>query len=552
MSELLDKNSEQKDLFGEIAPFKRQRKATDLLNLMEIPMALLSQRRPEGVNTLVYSAWLFDKTKDKKILAELTLTGTETHGLTTAFDEDVLLALIQITLKNGVSSKKVEYEDNEIIRMLGLPRKGDSYRRISESIVRWGGVHVQNKNGWWHGEDEGLGSKNFHFIQEDGAIPDSRTGKMRKYFVWSDLFYEELLTKRKVGFIWDDYTELKSPIAKRLSRILKKNFSWTNRLDYNLRELMCDRFGMWTDVPIAKLKEKLKPAVLELEGLNYIKSMDYKKRFSKQTVGEWYVTFEKPSFRSLSNKDKSLDIEVEEVSQIHQKLREIGILEKMIPRLLAAHEQDFIEAQIEILEAILCKPNHGIENPGGFFVNSLKPRRDEEGIQVSGIIPPKGFKTQVEIEFEQEQQEKVKVAKEERARQKRIDEAKLQLQILLSGARRELSTKLAAEMDESTEKSLIEFINAKNTNGELSDAANYDLRAKNIEPLKGDVAFAGTMLEGDRHAFFEQRDPQAFTVLGYRDVAGDTESGRLEPFSAKIIEAAVEQLEADPSWKPES
>src|SRR5688572_17387889 len=69
----------------------------DEMNFAEFPLALLTDRAPSDVKTLEAEDQIYDERKGQPLSRKLTITASDKYGLTTAKDEDVLLALIQLT-----------------------------------------------------------------------------------------------------------------------------------------------------------------------------------------------------------------------------------------------------------------------------------------------------------------------------------------------------------------------------------------------------------------------------------------------------------------------
>jgi len=71
---------------------------------------------------------------DWKVSRKLTINASESIGLPTAVDDDVILGLIQLTkMVNNFTSREVEFSRLDFIKLLGWPDSGDSYRRLSVS-----------------------------------------------------------------------------------------------------------------------------------------------------------------------------------------------------------------------------------------------------------------------------------------------------------------------------------------------------------------------------------------------------------------------------------
>src|SRR3954462_173053 len=69
----------------------------DELNLAEFPITLLTDRAPDGCKTLVFRDEVYDQQAGQMVARKLTVTGSDAYGLPTALDDELLVALIQLT-----------------------------------------------------------------------------------------------------------------------------------------------------------------------------------------------------------------------------------------------------------------------------------------------------------------------------------------------------------------------------------------------------------------------------------------------------------------------
>ena len=66
------------------------------MNLAEFPIALLTDRIPKDQKEAIYQDEIFDERTGRTLARKLTIQAGS-RGLTTAVDDEVILALIQIT-----------------------------------------------------------------------------------------------------------------------------------------------------------------------------------------------------------------------------------------------------------------------------------------------------------------------------------------------------------------------------------------------------------------------------------------------------------------------
>src|SRR4051812_28284754 len=137
----------------------------DEMNLAEFPITLLTDRVPRGQKVIKYQDQIYDEKAGRAVTRKLTISADEAHGLPTAVDDDVILALIQVTkVNNNFTSREVEFSRLELIKMLDWPDSGFSYRRLTTSLKRWLGVSLVYENAWWDRKQQGWTTKGFHII----------------------------------------------------------------------------------------------------------------------------------------------------------------------------------------------------------------------------------------------------------------------------------------------------------------------------------------------------------------------------------------------------
>ena len=118
-------------------------------NLAEFPIAALADSVPKGQKTLEFEDIFKDWSTGKEIVRRVCVTGNDKFGLPTAKDEDVLLALLQLTkLANNFSVPEVSFSKHQVIEILGWENRGWAYDRIEESLHRWKGVSIHYWNAW--------------------------------------------------------------------------------------------------------------------------------------------------------------------------------------------------------------------------------------------------------------------------------------------------------------------------------------------------------------------------------------------------------------------
>src|SRR3954452_23619586 len=94
----------------------------DELNLAEFPIAVLSDRVPAGQKTIEFKDQIYDERKGQLVARCLTITASDKYGLPTPKDDEVILALIQLTKEaNDFTERAVRFSRADLIRLLGWP-----------------------------------------------------------------------------------------------------------------------------------------------------------------------------------------------------------------------------------------------------------------------------------------------------------------------------------------------------------------------------------------------------------------------------------------------
>src|SRR4051812_18526096 len=152
----------------------------DELNLAEFPITLLADRIPAGCKTLEFEDKVFDQQANALVTRRLTITGSDRYGLPTAVDDEILVALIQLTkLGSNFTNRKVSFTRYELVKLLGWGDRGESYDRIEESLNRWMGVTLYYDKAWWDKDTKSWIDAKFHIL-ESVFLVDQDARRRRK------------------------------------------------------------------------------------------------------------------------------------------------------------------------------------------------------------------------------------------------------------------------------------------------------------------------------------------------------------------------------------
>ena len=259
----------------------------DEMNLAEFPIALLTDRVPKDQTEAVYQDEIFDERSGLTLTRKLTITAGN-HGLTTPIDDEIILALIQLTRqKNNFSNRKVEFSRHELIQLLGWSVGGAKYDRIEVALDRWTSVHLKYENAWRDNRTKTWTTVGFHIIDKY-ELNDTRTMSdqldlIPSYIVWGEDIFESFQAGYLKPLDYDLCMGLRNSTAKRMYRFLDKRFHHKSDWTFDLRELAHEHIGLGRHYEgPAHLKRNLRPAIEELEHIGFLELLPDNQRFQME------------------------------------------------------------------------------------------------------------------------------------------------------------------------------------------------------------------------------------------------------------------------------
>lgn len=393
----------------------------DELNLAEFPLCALAHRvRPEQ-KTLQFQDRIRDGNCGESVTRQLTVSGSDAYGLPTALDDEVLLALIQLTRQRGFADRKVPFTRYQLIALLGWRNETKSYQRIEASLNRWTGVTLHYRNAWWNKARRCWVDQTFHVLDNvwlchrgSPEIEPVEDGSLRSAFSWNEVVFRSFQAGNLKAIDFEFYKRLDSAVAKRLFRFLDKRFFRRHRLDFDLRELACEHVGLAHGYDVASLKRKLRPALAELEHKGFLQPLGESDRFVRLGSGEWRVVFAKgmaepvsaPAAASASG-DTAL------VAALVKRGVSCGAARRTAQRYTA----EGIRLQLEVFDWLVARSDPRVaRNPPGFLISAIKEQ----------YAPPREFVVQAEREQQvlgaRQRRQEAETRREDRARHREQQE----------------------------------------------------------------------------------------------------------------------------------
>jgi Replication initiator protein A len=377
----------------------------DEMNLADHPLSVLTDRAHKATKTLTF----------RNAHGTLTISSNDLHGMPTAQDADVLVALIQLTKqKNNFREPTVNFTRYELLRLLGWQNEGKSYRRLAESLKRWHGVTLNYDGCWWDNRAKRWGDADIHIIESvvilEGSAKVADDGTQQSLplssFEWNRRFIESCQAGNLKYLDLSLYFSLEHPSSKRLYRFLDKRFYLQPDWLFDLTEIAFERVGLsrnYTDA--GKLKEKLQPAIEELEGRGFIQPMCRDERYSKEGK-VWKIRFVQmsPALDAVPQTAESTPAAPE--PPLVAELTSRGVRPSTARTLAREHDEATIRLQMEILDFRLTgKKADTIDDPAAWLISAIREPHQ----------PPKGFISKAE----RQKREEAKQARERQAAEER-------------------------------------------------------------------------------------------------------------------------------------
>lgn len=376
----------------------------DEMNLAEFPITLLTDHPSMGVKTLVFGGQY----------GKLTVSGSDDFGLPTALDADVIVGLIQLTkIKNNFADPKVNFTRYELLKLLGWPDQKQHYRRLDDSLRRWVGVTLRYDRSWWDNEVKCRVDANFHILDSVVLFDQEvrRTLRARHQplpsssFTWNKVFFKSCRAGNLKRLDLDTYFSLKSAVSKQTYRFLGKRFHVRSDWTFDLEEFAFEHVGLSRNYAPRKVKQKLQPALEELEGIGFLEPMANADRYARAAPGTWGIRLVRKRPAPASPEPGP------EPSGLEHELVVRGITASAARELVATYAEGRIRAQLERFDWLRTKQPRKVTDPGGYLTDAI--RRD--------YAAPAGFVSRAERE-QAEQERRQREAEDRRAKARRQED----------------------------------------------------------------------------------------------------------------------------------
>ncbi|MBX6315429.1 MAG: replication initiator protein A [Isosphaeraceae bacterium] len=392
------KDAERRNDPVETAPGGR-----DEMNIAEFPITLLTDRSPRGQTRIEHRDTIYDPRSGREITRRLIITAPTEYGLPTSIDDDIILALIQLTKQqNNFTRPEVAFTRRQLIELLGWTDKGRNYDRIEASLHRWASTYLHYENAWWDNEERRWTSGGFHIIDShvirDGRAASGRGRQLRCGVTWGKEFFKSCQAGYLKSLDYDLYIRLNYHPAKRMYRFLDKRFYLKPEWTFELRDFAIEHVGLSrTYRDAGKIKEKLQPGIEELERIGFLEPLRREERYQKDGR-DWLIRLVKrqpePAPETSAAASPPADAAAAETRALEQELTRRGVTPATAAELVRQHPAAAIAAKLDLFDWLAARQDGRIRrNPAGFLVDSI--RKD--------YAPPPGFEPRAERERREQQ-----------------------------------------------------------------------------------------------------------------------------------------------------
>jgi hypothetical protein len=354
----------------------------DEMNFAEFPIALLSDRVPEGQKSLKFEDQFYDERRKKVVKRRRIIEGSEEFGLPTAIDDVIVLALIQLTKqKNDFKRQDLEFTRLELIRMLGWKNEGRNYERLALSLHRLANVTYHYINAWYDNRQGTWTTKIFHILDtveiNDSRASDGQGGLFPSRIVWNEVIFDSFRANFVRNLDFHLCMRLEHSTALRMYRFLGKRFYLKPDWTFDLKEFANVHIGLGRNYEGGtQIARKLKPAISELENVGFLEPLNESERFPKNGRAA--------------------------------ELTQRGVTAAKAARLTKQYPADAIRSKLEVFDWMReMKDKRIAKNPAGYLVKSVE----------EDYAAPPGFESLADRQRRQEaRKEQERAAASERRR----------------------------------------------------------------------------------------------------------------------------------------
>ncbi|MGE3819750.1 MAG: replication initiator protein A [Isosphaeraceae bacterium] len=384
----------------------------DEMNFAEISPTLLTDRAPAGQTFFRRELRLYDPKRKKWITGIQFVEGSQEHGLPTAGDNLVHLALIQLTKhKNNFAKPDVEFTRQELLGLLGWSDQGRNYQRIEKALLRLKHVTYEYKNAWWDHRQKTYTTRAFSII-DNVDINDSRnTNNQGDLFLsrikWNEVIFDSFQSGYLRAIDFEQCRRFRHPVALQMYRFLGKREHLGSEVAVPLKAFAFGHIGLtgnYTDK--AQIARKLRPAFDELESIGFLVPLPDGERYVRRD-DEWWVRLVFVTQQEAAVPAGGCSPALPPAHPLARALADRGVTARIAADLARDHPAGLVEQQIEAFDWLAERKDRRIQrSPAGYLVASIR----------DGYAVPPGFVSRAQRQAEADRNVQAKRRTEEARR----------------------------------------------------------------------------------------------------------------------------------------
>jgi hypothetical protein len=424
------------------------RQGHDELNLAEFPLVLLAKRPPAGLHSIEYQDDYTDP-KGKVVTRKVTISGAGKYGLPNTQDEDVLIALMYLTLldkqkhhpdetnrpSDPAAARTIHFTRPQLFQILGWPDTGDNYERLKKSLRRWKGVTIVyenwailTSNGERHATDETGFSLLDNYELADGrsrskepsspALPFADLPPQRSLcsITWNKTPFASFQSGYLKTLDLDRYFRLPTAASKRAFRYLDKHLPLEGPREFDLERFACQHVGFSTKYKPSRLRQDVEQTVVRpLEQAGFIEPMSVEVRFPKRE-GRYRIVFARADKPALPPSDAEKPDPAAPHLLLLKELKRHDIGGKAAHNFIAAHPAEYIEQKIDYLD-FLIETGKRPKNPAGWLRRAI-----EEDFGSPASYAPKAERERLRLEQVERKRQHEEAGRVKQEAQRKMEE----------------------------------------------------------------------------------------------------------------------------------
>jgi hypothetical protein len=352
------------------------RRGHDEMNLAQFPVALL-RREDMGRESYRYEGSIVLPDGVRHHQTWEIRAGND--GMPTEFDERVLVALLSISGEQNFQSRKVVFSIYQVLRVMQAENQGQTiHNRVIQALDRLAGTRIVTEGSFWDNSTKtwepyrgnfGIVDEVWLRFRETDAEKKRQEGNAPGYFEWSKQIWRSI----KSGYVkyldLNIYYQLKTPIARRLYRLLDMRLHKDATFELDIFELagklaMSDTYKFAADI-----WRKLVPGINELKSIGMLEDAN-RKKVGRHTR----VVFTRAQGHSIITlaSNPAINSGSDDSDELRQELQELGMDAATAYALTDEYEVVYIREKLGQLRKALRRHARTIHNPVGWLVSAIR------------------------------------------------------------------------------------------------------------------------------------------------------------------------------------